>query len=991
MSMEFSYWYLLLVAIPLIGLSLIPYFRTAKKYRRTRNRIISLTLHCLSILLVSFALAGALFVRTTHNTANELILVVDVSDTQTEQADRRDDFIKDVLKESVYRNFTVGVVTFGLDQVFAVPLTRNINSVYETYASAPLPDTSATNIDAAIEYARKGFNHPESGKLLLITDGKETDGNVVSSTAISSVVAQGTKIDTVYVSSAYEGSEYQILDLKVPDVQVKTGTEYTLEASVLARGSGYVRIELYDNDKAVSVLDAGAETGQYEVFLTEGIQMVPLVYKFTEAGLHELRVEIGSARENSAIDTLDRNNKYVTYLKLESFKKVLVIEYYNDSENLRRMLTDPAILGEEVYDVSVYNLQAESVTHYLKEGSEEGTIPLTVDDFRQYDQVILNNISNRDLTERDVPLDKILNAYVYEYGGGMLTLGGNEPDGDPQKPDSHAYNRKDMYGSDYQKMLPIEAVDYTPPAGVFIIVDVSGSMSDIADGHTKFYWAQFGARACVDALEDRDKIGIMTLGSTYSDVLPLTPRTERQKILSAIDGIKEAYSGTVFTKSLEHAAEQLRAAKMEKNHIIIVSDGEIDPKHGEESAALARQYFNDEKLNLTVSIVLIGSSGGDATKNIVCATREAGWIDKINRNEAGCGYYPLDSSQASSIYTVLLQDLKVDAIKEVNYKPFRPVAFNKISQVVQGIEFFETEDGVQTSFVDATLGGYYGVKKKNLEGVDLVLTSESQVPIYARWKYGRGSVGSFMCNLKGDSWSLSFMESRVGKKLVYNIMDDLMPTTNIRPQEISVSVSEKNYTNHLTCPTELKEGESVRGIIRTSENEEFSLNAEGRYEDEKGNTVCIVKRSLNENNEYSVSDFLIMKDGVYTIELQKINAAGEVLSRVLTYKEFSYSKEYDVEYEKSEEEISTMLASLAYAGKGAALNDSSDVALVFRDFVTELRNVFDPRLLFILLATILFLLDVAIRKFKFKWIHEIIRERREKKAQQLGSEEERHE
>jgi len=32
----------------------------------------------------------------------------------------------------------------------------------------------------------------------------------------------------------------------------------------------------------------------------------------------------------------------------------------------------------------------------------------------------------------------------------------------------------------------------------------------------------------------------------------------------------------------------------------------------------------------------------------------------------------------------------------------------------------------------------------------------------------------------------------------------------------------------------------------------------------------------------------------------------------------------------------------------------------------------------IIAAIVLFLLDVAVRKFKFKWIHEIIRERKEK-------------
>ena len=34
-----------------------------------------------------------------------------------------------------------------------------------------------------------------------------------------------------------------------------------------------------------------------------------------------------------------------------------------------------------------------------------------------------------------------------------------------------------------------------------------------------------------------------------------------------------------------------------------------------------------------------------------------------------------------------------------------------------------------------------------------------------------------------------------------------------------------------------------------------------------------------------------------------------------------------------------------------------------------------------ILVTVLFLLDIAVRKFKFKWIHELIRDAKEKKAQ----------
>ena len=38
-----------------------------------------------------------------------------------------------------------------------------------------------------------------------------------------------------------------------------------------------------------------------------------------------------------------------------------------------------------------------------------------------------------------------------------------------------------------------------------------------------------------------------------------------------------------------------------------------------------------------------------------------------------------------------------------------------------------------------------------------------------------------------------------------------------------------------------------------------------------------------------------------------------------------------------------------------------------------------------ILAIVCFLIDIAVRKFKFKWPHEIIREMKQKKEEQKGN------
>jgi hypothetical protein len=62
------------------------------------------------------------------------------------------------------------------------------------------------------------------------------------------------------------------------------------------------------------------------------------------------------------------------------------------------------------------------------------------------------------------------------------------------------------------------------------------------------------------------------------------------------------------------------------------------------------------------------------------------------------------------------------------------------------------------------------------------------------------------------------------------------------------------------------------------------------------------------------------------------------------------------------------------------IEDLENPSEIFEGFITALNHEYDPRFLFMILALTLFLADVAVRKFKFKWPHEIIREYREKKS-----------
>lgn len=951
-SIDFTYPWVLLLILLAVVLTLIPYFRLSKKYRKTRNRITSIVLHLVVMVLCISVLAGIQFSYETPNVDNEIILLVDMSETEEQVQRNRDEFIETVLHDGQYDDYKIGIVTFGFDQVYAVPLTNEIDTIYPQYLTAPLPDSGATDIAAALNFAKEQFTSPQTGKIVLITDGKETDEE--ASTAIRSVAAREIRVDTVFIPSKYEGNNLQLIDVGLPDYHLTPDEDF--EVSVTVQSD-------YSSTASLTISDNGATLVKTDVQVPTGTQLYRFKLNLSEQGMHELKFSISEAG-----DAVAKNNDYYSYIYMEEFNHILILERNaGESEALKALLT-----ADDAFNVDIVNIK------------DDAALPATIDELREYDQVILNNIAYKDMPKvldvdgKLIGYDEVLYSYVYDYGGGLFTVGGNDEQGNP-----NTYVRSDMYGTVYQQMLPVEAINYTPPVGVIVIIDRSGSMdASASNGETKLAWARAGADGCLQALTERDYFGLMTLDSDFSTVLPLTPRTQESKIRAAIDSINEANGGTEFPDAIERAGMALRAqTDVDKRHIIIVSDGEVPENQREDYLAHIKNFYEND--GITTSVVIIGSLSGDAYDKMKEAT------------EVGHGRLQVYADgDAEKVVAGMREELNVDEIKDYNPEKFQPNVYNTASTVVQGVDryTYDTTDAdgnpIQVTDItklpeDAMLGGFYGAKVRDKQYS--ILTGDYEVPVYAQWKFGAGMVGSFMCDLNGGyngmkSWSADFLASQSGSRFITNVVKNLLPVENIRPSEITVKLEEGNYLNKLSVFTanKLKDGEYIKGEIKSSNGEVIaSMNSVG----ENTQGACYVMTALGESNNYSRCNFVVREGGIYTIELTKCDAEGNVLATFATYKQFSYSKEYDTFYENDEQKIIDDLTLLAFNGRGQLIEDNRNPVEVFEGFVTSVKKSYDPRLVFIIIAIVLMLLDIAVRKFKFKWPHEIIRDFKAKRAE----------
>lgn len=938
-GVQFAYpWapWLFFLLIPAALATLIPYFLLNKKYRKTRNRIISMILHLCIMTLAICVLTGLTFVYEVGNPENEIVLLVDVSDTQESAKENRDRFVKDILEDSRYDGFKVGLVTFGFTQVTVSELTYDVESLYEKYVDAELPDASATDIAAALRQARSLIGHPQSAKIVLVTDGKETDETAAST--IGSIVSQGTRVDLVYVPTEFAEDKVQVTDVEFPDYHIDPGDDCAISIDVYSKEpTAESLLELYDNGKQIQL-----ETNRFN--LIEGRQTITVHTAFEEDGLHQIRVKVSESG-----DGLQENNEYSAYFYLQFFNKVLIIEQAEGESLALKEMLEQESAG---YEAEILNLKSSS------------ELPESVDDLRAYDQIILNNIASSDLQPNG--LDRLLYSYVYDYGGGLFTVGGND-----EKGEAHAYDRTDMHNSLLQQMLPVQAIDYTPPVGVVVVIDISGSMaSPGTDGETKLYWAKQGAISCLDALTERDYIGVMTLDSAYGTVLPLTPRTQesyiREKILE-IDGT----GGTVYSDSIRRAGQMLATLKgVDRRHIIIVSDGQPSSSDEEAYMQVTREIYRTNGITLSYVGIDISPGSGEEEKMQELVA-------------AGHGRLHLVSDE-SKLLDEMRDDLNAPEIKEVNQEAFHPRVADERSPLLKDIPYdiITEEDGTTTNHaLKVQLKGFYGVKARNDEYV--VLTGEYRVPIYAQWKFGLGTVGSFMCDLNGSetSWSKEFMEDEDGERFLLNVVSALMPTEDISPPDFTVDLRADNYINQISVypAVQLEEGETIK-ITLTDLATQQTLSLNELTEAPESASVFYTTLALSAANNYSRCAFVLKKSGVYCITVERYDAAGQLVGAPYQiYKSFSYSHEY-AKTDVTETEHTAALQTLSERGKGEFIREEDDLYKIFENFVTALVRTFDPRWLFIGIAMALFLLDVAVRKFKFKWLHELLRERKNKDA-----------
>ena len=332
------------------------------------------------------------------------------------------------------------------------------------------------------------------------------------------------------------------------------------------------------------------------------------------------------------------------------------------------------------------------------------SLPETAAALENFDLVLLS----------DVPMDALgdtqINAileYVRDSGGGFIFAAGES-----------SYGEEGYADSEIEELLPVwfEINEKRKELALVIVLDKSYSMVG-----PKLELSKEAAKAALDLLEPTHSFGLITFDDTPYVTVPLQLAVEKPAINDFISRII-AGSQTNIYPALETAFAALESSEAEIRHIILLSDGKTYADDYEELVSL----MSDS--DITVSSVAVGQE----------ADREL--LGNIATWGRGRSYFIQDAERVPMIFIQETQIASQSTLVEEAVE----------TTVLISVEAFTDID------LDAAppLRGYVRTMAK--ETAEVLIQSDSENPLLARWRYGLGRTAVFTSDVK-NRWAADWL------------------------------------------------------------------------------------------------------------------------------------------------------------------------------------------------------------------------------------------
>ncbi|MGH2459802.1 MAG: VWA domain-containing protein [Chloroflexota bacterium] len=527
-------------------------------------------------------------------------------------------------------------------------------------------------------------------------------------------------------------------------------------------------------------------------------------------------------------------------------------------------------------------------------------IPPTLTPMKVYDGMVLVNTPASALT-----LDQMntIASFVHDLGRGLIVVGGDK-----------SYGLGKYEGTPLGDALPVQSDVpgniQNGDVALGIVIDKSGSMDESEGGVRKMAMADKAAQLAIGLLAPNDEILVDAFDTDVTQVVPLQKVGDaaHKQQLEGMVGQISASGGTDIYASLQAAYNAIHLSKARYKHIILMSDGN-SLVESDYNSLLA----NIEQDKITLSTIAIGS---DADLKLMQMLAQRG---------KGKYYY---TDQAAQIPEITTRETRVVSGSSTVDSAFQP-------QVASDSPLLESV--VASSL--PRLSGYVVTTPRT--GAQVALQSDRRDPILVHWNYGLGRVVAWTSDLT-DKWARDWLTWPGLGQFWSQVVDWGLRSPNDPDLQASYSVTGNLVDFRVDVVNDLgvfQDGLDMRARVPTADGRTTEVpliqTRPGRYE----------------------TQFSIQKAGAYPIDIVQYTG-GKVSRTESTGVVVSYPSEY-----RDFGVDGPNLAAVAAVTGGRVLHspaESYDRAGL--DFQGQDAIPLWPWLL--LLATVLFPIDVAIRRLR---------------------------
>lgn len=674
-----------LILIPIIFAFMYYSFKKYKPWSKNEIAIFISRIVVFTLLILAF---GNITINLKGRNISTVFLL-DVSESASDFEESGKDFISTAI-ESMPRGNKAGVVLFGDNS----KIDKVLNKKKEYKSIDEKPVVTATNIQEAVESALGLFERGGSKRIVLITDGEENQGDILKSTPL----INEQKIDfKVYKITGEKGEEIYVDNVKVPD-NISVGEEFSVSIDIKSNYATKAKLTLFSGRNKV---------GEQQVQIQKGKNSFVFKDKQSSGGFKGYRVLVEAEGDTNKV-----NNEFSTFTNVMDKPNILLINgVKGDSEALEGILSNS---GANIKKIA------------------PSASPSTLNELLEYKSIVLNDVHREDLSNGF--MDNI-EAYVKDYGGGLITFGGED-----------SYALGGYKDTSLEKVLPVymdkRGKNEVPAISINLIIDKSGSMSAEGGGVSKLTLAKEAAMKALENLREVDEISVIAFDDTYDEVVPLQKVGDKEAIKELISGI-QIRGGTSIYPALEQGYNMQMQSSAKIKHTILLTDGQDG--YGLDNYATLLQNFIDN--NITLSTVAVGEGAN------------AGLLNQLASIGKGRSYY-------TDIYTdiprIFAKEVLLSAGTYIINEEFTPKILSN-HEILAGVR---TSDGIPS------LLGYIGTSIK--ENAVEILSSNHDEPILAAMQYGIGRTVSFTSDVSGQ-WSKNYLAWEYGPQLIKNMVYFTIP------------------------------------------------------------------------------------------------------------------------------------------------------------------------------------------------------------------------